>query len=71
MQVLLNTSSPVIIIALTLLVALIVLISKISGITLAMIESTYYSKDWTIKYEEDLDRSINRAIAQNDYYCYI
>lgn len=48
-----------------------VLISKISGITLAMIESTYYSKDWTIKYEEDLDRSINRAIAQNDYYCYI
>ncbi len=48
-----------------------VLISKISGITLAMVESTYYSKDWTIKYEEDLDRSINRAIAQNDYYCYI
>ena len=48
-----------------------VLISKISGITLGMIESTYYSKDWTIKYEEDLDRSINRAIAQNDYYCYI
>lgn len=48
-----------------------VLISKISGITLAMIESTYYSKDWTIKYEEDLDRSINKAIAQNDYYCYI
>lgn len=48
-----------------------VLISKISGITLGMIESTYYSKDWTIKYEEDLDRSINRAIAQNDYYSYI
>lgn len=48
-----------------------VLISKISGITLGMIESTYYSKDWTIKYEEDLDRSINRAISQNDYYSYI
>lgn len=48
-----------------------VLISKISGITLAMIESTYYSKGWEVKYEEDLDRSINRAIAQNDYYCYI
>lgn len=48
-----------------------VFISKISGITLSMIESTYYTEDWEVRYEENLNKSINKAIAQNDYYCYI
>lgn len=39
-----------------------VFISKIAGLTLSMIESTYYPKDWNVKYEED----INKSIAQND-----
>lgn len=48
-----------------------VLISRISGITLSMLETTYYSKGWQTEYKEDLNRAINNAIAQNDYYCYI
>ena len=48
-----------------------VFISKISGITLSMIESTYYPEGWNLKYEEDLNKSVNKAIAQNEYYSYI
>ena len=48
-----------------------VLISKIAGLTLSMIEATYYPKDWNVKYEEDINKCINKSIAQNDYYCYV
>jgi len=48
-----------------------ILISKVSGIKLSIIESTYYSRNWKVEYNEDLNKSINKAIAQNDYYCYI
>ena len=48
-----------------------VFISKISGITLSMIESIYYPEGWNLKYEEDLNKSVNKAIAQNEYYSYI
>lgn len=48
-----------------------ILISKVSGIKLSIIETTYYSKNWKVEYSEDLNRSINKAIAQSDYYCYI
>lgn len=48
-----------------------VLISKISGITLSMLEMTYYSKGWKIEHKEDINSAINKAIAQNEYYCYI
>ena len=48
-----------------------VFISKIAGLTLSMIEATYYPKDWNAKYEEDINRSINKSIAQNDDYCYV
>lgn len=48
-----------------------VFISKIAGLTLTMIEATYYPKDWNAKYEEDINRCINKSIAQNDYYCYV
>ncbi len=48
-----------------------ILISKVSGIKLSIIEKTYYPQDWKVEFNEDLNRSINRAIAQNDYYCYI
>lgn len=39
--------------------------------TLSMIESTYYPEGWNLKYEEDLNKSVNKAIAQNEYYSYI
>lgn len=48
-----------------------VFISKIAGLTLSMIEATYYPKDWNAKYEEDINKCINKSIAQNDYYCYV
>lgn len=48
-----------------------VFISKIAGLTLTMIEATYYPKDWKAKHEEDINRCINKSIAQNDYYCYV
>ena len=48
-----------------------VFISKIAGLTLTMIESTYYPKDWSAKREEDINKYINKSIAQNDYYCYV
>ncbi len=48
-----------------------VLISKIAGLTLSMIEATYYPKDWDVIYVEDINKSINKSIAQNDYYCYV
>lgn len=48
-----------------------VFISKIAGLTLSMIEATYYPKDWNVKYEEDINKCINKSIAQNDYYCYV
>ena len=48
-----------------------VFISKIAGLTLSMIEATYYPKDWNLKYEEDINKCINKSIAQNDYYCYV
>ncbi len=48
-----------------------ILISKVSGIKLSIIEKTYYSQNWKVEFNEDLNRSINKAIAQNDYYCYI
>lgn len=48
-----------------------VFISKIAGLTLSMIEATYYPKDWNVQYKEDMNKCINKSIAQNDYYCYI
>ena len=48
-----------------------VFISKIAGLTLTMIEATYYPKDWNAKREEDINKCINKSIAQNDYYCYV
>ncbi|MDO5540466.1 MAG: hypothetical protein Q4F83_10405 [Eubacteriales bacterium] len=48
-----------------------ILISRVSGIKLSIIEATYYPQTWRAEYNEDLNKSINRAIAQNDYYCYI
>lgn len=48
-----------------------VFISKIAGLTLTMIEATYYPKDWNVKCEEDINKCINKSIAQNDYYCYV
>ena len=48
-----------------------VFISQITGITLSMLETTYYSKGWKYSYVEDRNTSINKAIAQNDYYCFI
>lgn len=48
-----------------------VFISKIAGLSLSMIEATYYPKDWNVKYEEDINKCINKSIAQNDYYCYV
>lgn len=48
-----------------------VFISKIAGLTLTMIEATYYPKDWSAKREEDINKCINKSIAQNDYYCYV
>lgn len=48
-----------------------IFISKIAGLTLTMIETTYYPKDWNAKREEDINKCINKSIAQNDYYCYI
>ena len=48
-----------------------VLISKIAGLTLSMIEATYYPKDWDVIYVEDINKRINKSIAQNDYYCYV
>lgn len=48
-----------------------VFISKISGLTLSMIEATYYPKDWNVNYEKDINQCINKSIAQNDYYCYV
>lgn len=46
-------------------------ISKVAGLTLTMIEATYYPKDWNAKYEENVNRCINKSIAQNDDYCYV
>ena len=46
-------------------------ISKITGITVSMIEKSYYSKDLKVKYENDINKCINKSVAQNDYYCYI
>lgn len=48
-----------------------VFISKIAGLTLSMIEATYYPKDWNAKYNEDINKCINKSIAQNDYYYYV
>lgn len=48
-----------------------VFISRIAGLTLTMIEATYYPKDWNAKREEDINKCINKSIAQNDYYCYV
>lgn len=48
-----------------------VFISKIAGLTLSMIEATYYPKDWSARYEEDINKCINKSIAQNDYYYYV
>ena len=48
-----------------------VFISKIAGLTLTMIEATYYPKDWSAKREEAINKCINKSIAQNDYYCYV
>lgn len=38
-----------------------VFISKIAGLTLSMIEATYYPKDWNVKYEEDINKCINKS----------
>jgi hypothetical protein len=47
------------------------LISKISGIKIATLESTYYSNIGDIQYKESIDDAINWEIAKNDYYNYI
>lgn len=48
-----------------------VFISKIAGLTLSMIEATYYPRDWNVNYKEDINKCINKSIAQNEYYCYV
>lgn len=45
-------------------------ISKITGIGFSMLESKYY-KPKEVEYERYLNKNINRAIAQNEYYFYI
>ncbi len=47
------------------------IISKISGIKIASLESTYYSDIDKFQYTETIDEAINREIAKNDYYNYI
>ncbi len=41
-----------------------VFISKIAGLTLTMIEATYYPKDWSAKREEAINKCINKSITQ-------
>ncbi len=47
------------------------IISKISGIKIASLESTYYSDIDKFQYTETIDEAINWEIAKNDYYNYI
>jgi integrase len=46
-------------------------ISKISGIKIATLESTYYADIEKFQYTETIDEVINWAIAKNNYYNYI
>ena len=46
-----------------------VFISKIAGLTLTMIEAAYCPKDWHANCEEDINKCINKSIAEYDYYC--
>jgi integrase len=46
-------------------------ISKISGIKIATLESTYYTNIENFHYTETIDDTINWEIAKNDYYIYI
>jgi len=46
-------------------------ISKISGIKIAALESTYYTNIENYSYTETIDDTINWEIAKNDYYNYI
>lgn len=46
-------------------------ISKITGTTVSMLEKIYYSKDLKVRYENDINKCINKSVAQNDYYSYI
>ena len=38
---------------------------------LSKVQLSNYPKDWNAKYEEDINKCINKSIAQNDYYCYV
>lgn len=46
-------------------------ISKISGIKIATLESTYYANIDKFQYTETIDDAINWEISKNDYYNYI
>lgn len=46
-------------------------ISKISGIKIATLESTYYGNIEDFKHIETIDDTVNWEIAKNDYYIYI
>lgn len=46
-------------------------ISKISGIKIATLESTYYADIEKFQYAETIDDAVNWEIAKNDYYNYI
>ena len=48
-----------------------VVISKISGIKIATLESTYYADIDGFHYSETIDDAINTEIAKNGYYNYI
>ena len=47
------------------------IISKISGIKIATLESTYYANIENFQYTVNIDDAINWEIAKNDYYNYI
>jgi len=48
------------------------IISKISGITIASLEKTYYSSDkMVMEYRKTIDQAVNWEISKCDYYNYI
>ena len=46
-------------------------ISKISGITIGVLENKYYKEKECINYSVNVDKEINYEIAKSDYYNYI
>ncbi len=47
-----------------------IFVSKVTGITFSSIEALYY-KSMEFQYEEYIDKNVNKAIAQNEYYYFI